>query len=155
MISESKQNHLKQSDTPKGVVMRTGGHKPVKYFTRGKGVYIMLNLNKVIITGHLTETPEIRSTGKNQMTAFSIGVSTGKEASIFVKIVAFGDKAEVATKYFAKGTPICVIGSINARDYTTKDGKKARDFYILADELKFILNKSKDESDHTVDDLPY
>ena len=23
-------NHLKQSDTPKGVVMRIGGHKPVK-----------------------------------------------------------------------------------------------------------------------------
>ena len=113
----------------------------------------MLNLNKVIITGHLTETPEIRSTGKNQMTAFSIGVSTGKEASIFVKIVAFGDKAEFATKYFAKGTPICVIGSINARDYTTKDGKKARDFYILADELKFILNKSKEESDYTVEDF--
>ena len=76
----------------------------------------MLNLNKVIITGHLTETPEIRSTGKNQMTAFSIGVSTGKEASIFVKIVAFGDKAEFATKYFAKGKPVCDIGSINARD---------------------------------------
>ena len=115
----------------------------------------MLILNKVIITGHLTETPEIRSAGKNQMTAFSIGVSTGKEASLFVKIVAFGDKAEFATKYFAKGTPICVIGSINARDYTTKDGKKARDFYILADELKFILNKTKEESDYTVDDLPY
>ena len=143
-----------QSDTPKGVVMRTDGHKPVNNLSAEKE-YIMLNLNKVIITGHLTETPEIRSTGKNQMTAFSIGVSTGKEASIFVKVVAFGDKAEFATKYFAKGTPICVIGSINARDYTTKDGKKARDFYILADELKFILNKTKEESDYTVDDLPY
>ena len=115
----------------------------------------MLNLNKVIITGHLTETPEIRITGKNLMTAFSIGVSTGKKTSIFVKIVAFGDKADFATEYFAKGTPICVIGSINARDYTTKDGKKARDFYILADDLKFILNKTKEESDYTVDDLPF
>ena len=143
-----------QSDTPKGVVMRTDGHKPVNNLSAEKE-YIMLNLNKVIITGHLTETPEIRSTGKNQMTSFSIGVSTGKEASIFVKVVAFGDKAEFATKYFAKGTPICVIGSINARDYTTKDGKKARDFYILADELKFILNKTKEESNYTVDDLPY
>ena len=115
----------------------------------------MLNLNKVIITGHLTETPEIRSIGENQMTVFSIGVSTGKEASIFVKVVAFGDKAEFATKYFAKGTPICVIGSINVRDYTTKDGKKARDFYVLADELKFILNKAKEESEYAVDELSY
>ena len=115
----------------------------------------MLNLNKVIITGHLTETPEIRSTGTNQMTAFSIGVSTRKEASIFVKVVAFGDKAEFATEHFAKGTPICVIGSIDAREYTTKDGKKARYFYILADELKFILNKPKEESAYTVDDLPF
>ena len=115
----------------------------------------MLNLNKVIITGHLTETPEIRNTDKGKMTVFSIGVSTGKETSIFVKIAAFGDKAEFATKYFAKGTPICVIGSINARDYTTKDGKKARDFYILANELKFILNKTKEESDYTVDDIPF
>ena len=115
----------------------------------------MQNLNKVIITGHLTETPEIRSTAKSQMTVFSIGVSTGKEASIFVKIVAFGDKAEFATKYFTKGTPVCVIGSINARDYTTKDGKKARDFYILADEFKIILFKTKEESDYTVDDLPF
>ena len=115
----------------------------------------MLNLNKVIITGHLTETPEIRSTGENKMTVFSIGVSTGKEASIFVKIVAFGEKAKFATKHFAKATPICVIGSINARDYTAKDGKKARDFYSLADELKFILNKTKEESDYTADDLPY
>lgn len=115
----------------------------------------MLNLNKVIITGHLTEKPEIRTIGKDLMTAFSIGVSTGKESSIFVKVVAFGDKADFATEYFAKGTPICVIGSINARNYTTKDGKKARDFYILADDLKFILNKTKEESDYTVDDLPF
>lgn len=104
----------------------------------------MLNLNKVIITGHLTETPEIRSTGKKPMTSFSIGAKTIKGDSIFVKIVVFGDKSEFVTKYFTKGTPICVIGSINARDYTTKDGKKARDFYVIADELKFILNKSEE-----------
>lgn len=115
----------------------------------------MLNLNKVIITGNLTEAPELKSTGKTQLTSFSIGVKTGKDTSIFVKIVAFGDKAEFATKYFTKGTPICVFGSINARDYTTKDGKKARDFYILADELKFILNKSKEETAYEVDDLPF
>lgn len=115
----------------------------------------MLNLNKTIITGHLTETPEIRSTDKNKMTAFSIGVSTGKETSIFVKIVAFGDKAEFAVKYFTKGTPICVLGSINVREYTTKDGKKARDFYVLAEDLKFILNKPKEETEYTADDLPF
>lgn len=115
----------------------------------------MLNLNKVIITGHLTESPELKCTDKSQISAFSIGVSTGKDTSIFVKIVAFGDKARFAVQYFTKGTPICVIGSINARDYTTKDGKKARDFYILADELKFILNKAKEESDYEADDLPF
>ena len=114
----------------------------------------MLNLNKVIITGNLTEDPELKSTEKTQLTSFSIGVKTGKSASIFVKIVAFGDKAEFAVKYFTKGTPICVIGSINTRQYTTKDGKKATDTYVLADELKFILNKSK-ESEYEVDDLPF
>lgn len=115
----------------------------------------MLNLNKVIITGNLTGAPELKGTGKTQLTSFSIGVKTGKDTSIFVKIVALGDKAEFAVKYFTKGTPICVCGSINARDYTTKDGKKARDFYILAEDLKFILNKSKEESGYEVDDLPY
>lgn len=115
----------------------------------------MLNLNKVIITGNLTGDPELKGAEKTQLTSFSIGVKTGKGTSIFVKIVAFGDKAEFARKYFTKGTPICVLGSISARDYTTKDGKKARDFYILADELKFILNKAKEESDYEVDDLPY
>lgn len=114
----------------------------------------MLNLNKVIITGNLTETPELKGTGKTQLTSFSIGVKTGKDTSIFVKVVAFGDKAEFAVKYCTKGTPICVLGSINAKEYTTKDGKKARDFYVLADELKFILNKPKEESEYTVDDLP-
>lgn len=115
----------------------------------------MLNLNKVIITGNLTEDPVLKGTGETQLTSFSIGVKTGKETSTFVKVVVFGDKAKFATRYFTKGTPICVLGSINARDYTTKDGKKARDFYILADELKFILNKTKEESDCTVDNFPH
>ena len=115
----------------------------------------MLNLNKVIITGHLTEDPELKGTGKTQLTAFSIGVKTGKDTSIFVKVVAFGDKAEFAVKHFNKGTPICVLGSVNARDFTTKDGKKTRDFYVIADELKFILNKSKEESDYEVDNIQF
>lgn len=102
----------------------------------------MLNLNKVIITGHLTQTPEIRGTEQSKMSAFSIGVSTGKSSSTFVKIVAFGDKAEIAAKYFTKGNPICVIGSIDTRQYTTKDGRTVTDTYVLADELKFILNKT-------------
>ena len=115
----------------------------------------MLNLNKVIITGNLTEFPVLKGTGKTQLTSFSIGVKTGKESSIFVKIVAFGDKAEFATKHFTKGSPICVIGAINARDYTNKYGDKARDFYVLAEDLKFILNKTKEESDYSADDLPF
>ena len=114
----------------------------------------MLNLNKVIITGHLTETPDVRKTVKSQMSAFSIGVSTGKDTSIFVKIVAFGDNALFATKYFTKGTPICVIGSINKRKYTTEDGKTVTETYVLAEDLKFILNKTKEESPYDVKEIP-
>lgn len=106
----------------------------------------MLNLNKVIITGYLTESPKMIA--EKRITVFSIGVPTGNKSSIFVKIVAVDDKADFAVRSLAKGTPICVIGSINARDYTTKDGKKARDFYVFAEDLKFILNKPKEETEH-------
>lgn len=110
----------------------------------------MPSLNKVILIGNLTADPELKQTPSGvSVTSFSIGVqrrfkdaATGSYQSDFINIVAWRQTAEFICKYFRKGRPICIVGSIQVRNYTDQQGNKRYVTEVVADEATFTDNKA-------------
>ena len=112
-----------------------------------------LNLNKVVLAGHLTANPELRQTPNGiSVTSFSIAVNrrTAKTADgqnaqnsvDFINLVAWRNVADFITRYFKKGSAICVTGSIQNRTWTDQQGNKRYATDIVVDEAFFVDNNS-------------
>ena len=109
----------------------------------------MANLNKVILIGHLTADPELKTTPNGvSVTSFSIGVTRkytkqGEQPTTdFINIVAWRTTAEFIAKYFRKGQAIGICGSIQTRSYTAQDGTKRYATEVVADEATFVEKKA-------------
>ena len=113
-----------------------------------------LNLNKVVLAGHLTATPELRQTPNGlSVTSFSIAVNRRSSTKAadgqnpqnsvdFFNLVAWRNVAEFITRYFKKGSAICVTGSIQNRTWTDQQGNKRYATEIIVDEAFFVDNSS-------------
>ena len=115
-------------------------------------------LNKVILTGRLTATPELKTTtGGISVTTFSIAVqrqyksADGSYPTDFINIVAWRSTAEFITRFFEKGQLIAIVGSIQTRNYEDKTGAKRTAFEVVADEAQFV--ESKKDSARTVSEF--
>ena len=115
-------------------------------------------LNKVILTGRLTATPELKTTtGGNSVTSFSIAVqrqfksADGNYQTDFINIVAWRNTAEFITRYFEKGQLIAIVGSIQTRSYEDRSGQKRTAFEVVAEEAQFV--ESKKDSARAADDF--
>lgn len=116
-------------------------------------------LNKVILTGRLTATPELKTTTSGvSVTSFSIAVqrqfksADGSYQTDFINIVAWRNTAEFVTRYFEKGQLIAIVGSIQTRQYEDKTGAKRTAFEVVADEAQFVESK-KDSAARPADEF--
>lgn len=115
----------------------------------------MASLNKVILIGHLTADPELKQTQSGiAVTSFSIGVTrrfarnSEQPTSDFINIVAWRQQAEFVTKYFHKGNAICIVGSLQTRNYVDQQGNKRYVTEVVADEISFVEKKSDASGAH-------
>ncbi len=106
-------------------------------------------LNKAIIMGRLTRDPELRYTQSNTPVAtFAVAVERrfksreGERETDFINCVAWRQQAEFVSKWFQKGRMICVVGSIQTRKYTDKDGNNRTATEVVADEINFCGDSS-------------
>ena len=109
----------------------------------------MASFNKVVLMGHLTADPELKTTTNGvNVTQFSIGVNRrfDKETTDFINIVAWRQTAEFICKYFAKGKPIIICGSIQTRSYKANDGSKRYVTEVVADEAGFVESAGENSS---------
>ena len=104
------------------------------------------NLNKVILGGRLTADPELKTTPSGvSVTTFTVAVNRrGKDeqSADFFNVTAWRQTAEFITKYFGKGSSICVVGSLQNRSWE-KDGQKHYVTEIVADEAYFVDSRSE------------
>lgn len=116
-----------------------------------------LNLNKVVLAGHLTATPELKQTPNGvSVTSFSIAVnrrvsrsSEGQQAQQsvdFINLVAWRSAAEFITRYFKKGSAICVTGSIQVRNWNDQQGNKRYSTEVVVDEAFFVDSNTSGNS---------
>lgn len=122
-----------------------------------------LNLNKVVLAGHLTATPELRQTPNGvSVTSFSIAINRrfsknaegqSQNANVdFINLVAWRNQAEFITRYFKKGSAICVTGSIQSRSWTDQQGAKRYATEVLVDEAFFVDSNNNQGGGYTVQD---
>lgn len=111
------------------------------------------NLNKVILGGRLTADPELRTTTNGiTVTTFTVAVtrsyrSADQQAqSDFINVVAWRQTAEFVSKYFRKGSSICVLGSIQTRSWKDQSGQTRYATEVVADEVNFVDSKSESAS---------
>ena len=111
-----------------------------------------LNLNKVVLAGRLTADPELRQTPSGvSVTSFSIAINRrfsrnneqGEQQTDFINVVAWRQTAEFITKYFRKGSAICVTGSIQTRSWQDQQGQKRYATDVVVDEAMFVDSRNE------------
>lgn len=102
--------------------------------------------NRAILIGRLVADPELRTTPNGvSVCSFRIAVNRpyskdGGKAD-FIDIVAWRERAEFVCRYFSKGKPILVEGSIQTRNYEDKNGSKRTAVEVVADNVQFVGGK--------------
>lgn len=121
----------------------------------------MASFNKVILIGNMTADPELKQTqGGTSVCSFSIAVNRrfskeGEQACDFINIVAWRQQAEFVTRYFKKGKPILVCGSLQTRTWTDKQGEKRYATEVIADEVTFVGSNDLGEAKNNAPTQPY
>lgn len=111
------------------------------------------NLNKVILGGRLTAEPELRQTQQGTaVCSFSVAVNrrfakngTEKQTD-FINCVAWRNSAEFISRYFHKGSAICIVGSIQSRSWTDQQGQKRYATEVMVDEASFVDSAADSKS---------
>lgn len=117
-------------------------------------------MNKAILTGRLTHSPEHRTTNAGtSVVSFSLAVrrtfknASGEYDTDFINCVAWKQSAEIIAKHFNKGDGITVFGEIRTRSYTDKDGNSRNAVEVLVNEFEFpITRKAASDPANTVKD---
>ena len=112
-------------------------------------------LNSVIFIGRMVNDPELKTTPNGvNVTSFSIAVdrpfqsnSGDDRITDFFNVVAWRSNAEFITKYFRKGSPICVQGYMTSRKYTDKDGNNRTAFEMVVEHVHFVGKKEDSGND--------
>ena len=110
-----------------------------------------LNLNKVVLAGRITADPELKQTPSGvSVLSFTIAVNRsyvakgsdqGERQADFINVVAWRGTAEFISKYFRKGSAICVAGSIQTRNWQDQQGQRRYATEVVADEAMFVESR--------------
>ena len=104
-------------------------------------------VNKVILVGHLGADPDMRYTPSGQgvcelrlATSESWNDKNGQrqERTEWHRVVVWGKRAEICSKYLAKGRQVYIEGRIQTRNYDDKDGNKRYITEVIANDVQFL-----------------
>ncbi|MBR1660271.1 MAG: single-stranded DNA-binding protein [Oscillospiraceae bacterium] len=112
-------------------------------------------LNQIVLMGRLVRDPEMRYTqSQTPVCSFRIAVDRdfggrdgAERQTDFIDIVAWRQSAEFVSKYFTKGSMIIVVGRLQMRDWTDRDGNKRTSAEVQADRVMFgETRRSREEN---------
>ena len=118
-------------------------------------------MNSCKFVGRLVRDPELKTTQSGiSMCKFTIAVDrdykseSGEYEADFINCTAWRQTAEFVDKWFKKGKPISVTGSLQIRKYTAKDGTDRWGTDIQIDKARFVPGPPKNEQPDTYVDEP-
>lgn len=108
-----------------------------------------LHLNKVILCGRLVAEPELKMTPTNiPVCSFRLAVNRsyqkeGEPSADFITCVAWRQRADFISRYFHKGSSLCIVGSIQTRKYTDQNDRTRYSTEVLVDDAHFVDSKGE------------
>jgi single-strand DNA-binding protein len=106
------------------------------------------NINVVVITGNLTQDPELRHTGGGTAVCeLRVAVnsrrkdgSTGEwvDKPNYFNVTVWGAQGENCANYLSKGRPVAIEGRLDWREWEAKDGGKRQAVQIVANSVQFL-----------------
>lgn len=127
----------------------------------------------ITYTGNATADPELRFTQNGKAVASFRVAHTPRRyneqkndwvdgETVYLSVVAFGAAADGVARNVFKGSAVVVVGSLEADNYTTKEGEARTGYKIKADNVALDtrwLNKDKDttqaEPDYQTAETPF
>lgn len=110
-------------------------------------------MNNIAIVGRLTKDVETGATNSGiEYARFNVAVQSefktadGERKADFFPCIAWRDTANNIAKYFKKGNPIGVVGSINSRTYERADGTSQVIWEINVKNFSFVGSSSEETS---------
>ena len=112
------------------------------------------NFNKVILGGRLTADPELKQTQSGvAFTNFTLAVNRRFQSrsadqqqaqqADFIALMAWRQTAEFISKYFKKGSALCVTGSLQTRNWQDQQGNRRYATEVVVDEAMFVDSKNE------------
>jgi single-strand DNA-binding protein len=107
------------------------------------------NINVVVITGNLTQDPELRHLGSGTAVCeLRVAVnsrrkdgSTGEwvDKPNYFNVTVWGAQGENCANYLSKGRPVAIEGRLDWREWEAKDGGgKRQAVQIIANSVQFL-----------------
>ena len=112
-------------------------------------------VNNINLMGRMTRDPELRSTNAGtSVVDFTLAVDRdyttrdgGERQTDFIECVAWKGTAEFIAKHFPKGSLMSVVGRLQVRSWTDRDGNRRRKHEVEVEKAYFAgRNKSSNES---------
>lgn len=107
----------------------------------------MASLNKVFLMGNLTRDPELRYTSSGTAVSdlsmavnrrYTTASGDKKEDTCFVDVTLWARRAEVASQYLKKGSPLFVEGRLQLDRWENNEGQKRSKLKVVAQNFQFI-----------------
>ena len=106
------------------------------------------NINRVVVTGNLTQDPELRSTPDGTAVCSLRIASNARRKDTtsgewadkpnYLDVTVFGAQGENAARYLTKGRGLAIDGRLDWREWQTQDGSKRQALQIIADTVQFL-----------------
>lgn len=106
-----------------------------------------MSINRVMISGNLTRSPELRTTqGGTEVLTFGVAVNdrrrnpqTGEweDYPNFVDCALFGKRAQPVSKFLDKGSKVAIEGQLRYSSWE-RDGQKRSKLEVIVDEIEFL-----------------
>ncbi len=118
------------------------------------------NFNKVVLGGRLTADVEQKQTPSGVAVCnFSLAVNRkyskeGEQQTDFINCQAWRGTAEFISKYFRKGSAICIVGSIQTRNWKDQNGNNRYSTEVVVDEAMFVDGKNDTQATETASPMP-
>ncbi len=110
-------------------------------------------MNKIYLIGNLTRDPELVETASGvQRCRFTIAVNRnyrgadGERQTDFFNCTAWRGQAETIARYTKKGSKICVIGSLEMREYEDNTGARRTAVDVIVQDSEFLSPRQDDGS---------
>lgn len=110
-----------------------------------------MSFNKIILVGNLGRDPELRYTPQGvAVCSFSMATNERRrdkagemqDITTWFKVTLWREKAEVAAKYLAKGSPVYIEGRLRIEEWTDRDNNNRYTLDVQATDMQFIGSRA-------------